>query len=143
MQERDDKHEQTSIFNTEDLWLGYKKNQNGVVICIREAKEQYYSDLVKENMHNSKRLWKTLKVLLPSKRKNGAQSFVVNGVFETESKAMATAFNSFLLKLVKALLRLFRAVVKILCSTPECLWTHHMPSIQPAIFCAKRIEENE
>ncbi len=31
---------------------------------IRLAKEEYYSDIIKENMHNSKGLWKSLKLLL-------------------------------------------------------------------------------
>ncbi len=94
MQERDDKHEQALRFNTKHLWLGYKKARNELVTHIREAKEQYYSDLVKENMHNSKSLQKTVKLLLPGKHKNGAQSFVVNGVFETDPKVVATAFNN-------------------------------------------------
>ncbi len=84
MQECDDKHEQARRFNAKDLWLGYKKTRNEVATRIREAKEQYCIDLVKENMHNSKSLWKILKLLLPGKHKNGAQSFVVNGVFETD-----------------------------------------------------------
>ncbi len=48
---------------------------------------------------NTKDLWKTLKLLLPSKRKSGAQSFVVNGVFETDPKVVATAFNNCFVKI--------------------------------------------
>ncbi len=54
MQESDNKHEQACRFNTKDLWLGYKKARNEEVTCIREAKEQYYSDLVRETMYNCK-----------------------------------------------------------------------------------------
>ncbi len=75
--------------------LDTKKTRNEVATRIREAKEQYCIDLVKENMHNSKSLWKILKLLLPGKHKNGAQSFVVNGELETDPKVVATVFNNF------------------------------------------------
>ncbi len=50
-------------------------------------------------MHNNKSWWKTLKLLLPNKHKNGAQSFVVNGVFENHPKVVVTAFNNVLVKI--------------------------------------------
>ncbi len=107
MQECDDKHEQDCRFNTKNLWVGYKKARYDIVTRIKEAKEHYYPDLVKENMHNSKSLWKTLELLLPSKRKNGAQSFVVNGVFETDSKVVATVFNNIFVKIGESLVEAF------------------------------------
>ncbi len=67
---------------------------------------EYYSDIIKEYMHNSKSLWKSLKLLLPSKLESVAKSFIINDVFENNPNAIPTAFNDFLLVLVKALWKL-------------------------------------
>ncbi len=142
MQERDDKHEQARRFNTKDLWLGYKKARNELVTRIREAKEQYYSDLVKENMHNSKSLWKTLKLLLPGKHKNGAQSFVVNGVFETDPKVVATAFNNVFVKIGENIVDAFEGSSEgLMFNTRVSMDTlYNNPSIEPS-FVLKELKK--
>ncbi len=86
-------HEQAERYNTGEHWLAYINARNNVVSQNRLAKEEYYSDIIKENMHNSKILWKSLKLLLPSKLKSVAKSFIINDVLETNPKAIATAFN--------------------------------------------------
>ncbi len=66
MQKKDSVHEQAQRFNTSEVWLAYRNASNNVVTQIRLDKEEYYSDIRKENMHNSKSLWKNLKLLLPN-----------------------------------------------------------------------------
>ncbi len=56
MQNRDSVHEQAQRYNTSELWPAYRNARNNVVTQIRIAKEDYYSDIIKENMHNSNSL---------------------------------------------------------------------------------------
>ncbi len=56
MQNRDSVHIQAQRYNTSELWLAYRNARNNVVTQIRLAKEEYYLDIIKENMHNSKSL---------------------------------------------------------------------------------------
>ncbi len=59
-------------------------------------------------------------LLLPNKHKNGAHSFVLNGMFEIDPKAVPTACNNLFVKVGENLARLLRVAVKILCFTLEC-----------------------
>ncbi len=110
MQNRDSVHEQAPRYNTSELWLAYRNSKNNVVTQIRLAKEEYYWDIIKENMHNSKSLWNSLKLLLLSKLKRVAKYFIINDELETNPKAIATAFTDFLLVSVIALQKLLWVV---------------------------------
>ncbi len=58
-------------------------------------------------MHNSKSLWKSLKLLLLSKLKSVAKSFIINDVLETNPKGIATAFNDSFLSIGESLVEAF------------------------------------
>ncbi len=104
MQNRDSIHEQAQKYNTSELWLAYRNARNNVV---RLAKEEYYSDIIKENMHNSKSLWKSLKLLPPSKLKSVAKSFIINDVHENNPKSIATVLNDCFLSIGESLCKAF------------------------------------
>lgn len=86
---------------------------------VKEANEDSYSDIIEENIRNSKSLLRGLKLLLTSKLKSDAKSFIINNMLETNPKSIPTACNDFLLASVKALQKLLW-VVKHLVLNVEC-----------------------
>ena len=98
MQHRDETHEQARRFNTSELWTAYRDARNNVGNIVRQAKAEYYKEIVEQNVFDSKALWKSLKVILPGKVKAAALSFIINGTMETNPKSIAQAFNDFFCK---------------------------------------------
>ena len=99
MQVRDEIHQQALRFKTESLWLKYRDSRNKLVSLIRQAKTDYYKNIIEQNVSDSKTLWKSLRLVLPSKIKTAAQSFLINGVLQTIPKVIAEAFNNFFVKI--------------------------------------------
>ncbi len=140
MQNRDSVHEQAQRYNTSELWLTYRNAGNNVVTQIRLAMEEYYSDIIKENMHNSKSLWKSLKLLLPSKLKSVAKSFIINDVLEINPKAIATAFNDFYVSIGESLAEAFVGGEAFVFERRE---PTNISYKIPIIICFKGAESNE
>ena len=107
MQVRDEIHQQALRFKTESLWLKYRDSRNNLVSLIRQAKTDYYKNIIEQNVSDSKTLWKSLRLVLPSKIKTAAQSFLINGVLQTNPKAIAEAFNNFFVKIGESLAEAF------------------------------------
>ena len=72
----------------------YKQLRNTVISKCRVAKQNYYKNLINENLGNSSKMWKALKKLLPSS-KQSTTTLEVDGVTHTEGKDIASTFNTF------------------------------------------------
>ena len=107
MQQRDEIHEQARRFNTPDLWISYRNAHNNVGSVVKQAKTEYYKEIIEQNVFDSKALWKSLKIILPGKVKAAALSFVVNGNIETNPKTIAQAFNDFFVQIGESLAEAF------------------------------------
>ena len=63
---RDYIHKKAIKYKSPALWAKYKELRNKVTSSIRDAKQKYYSNQIKDNDNNTTGMWKTLKHLLPS-----------------------------------------------------------------------------
>ena len=77
-----------------ELFQNYKKLRNKVTKELRQVRKNYYTDKIENAQGCPKRIWKTLKELLP-RRQNAAPSSVnYNGESFTDSFDIASAFNT-------------------------------------------------
>ena len=77
-----------------ELFQNYKKLRNKVTKELRQVRRNYYTDKIENAQGCPKRIWKTLKELLP-RRQNAAPSSVnYNGESFTDSFDIASAFNT-------------------------------------------------
>ncbi len=74
------------------MFNGYTYQIVGIFTLTLGQLRKNTVQILKENMHNSESLWKSLKFLLPSKLKSVAKSFIINDVLETNPKNIPTAF---------------------------------------------------
>ena len=70
MHERDYQHQKAvkSKIDCNDHWSKYKELRNNVNVLMKDAKREYYTNEINSAAGNSKKMWKTLKELLPSKK---------------------------------------------------------------------------
>ncbi len=77
-----------------------------------------------------------------SKCKNGVQSFVVNGVFETHPKTVATAFNNVFVKIGGSLADSFEGSSEsFMFNTRVLIDTYNILFIEPS-FVLKELNKN-
>lgn len=67
MSRRDFLHRKATRSKNKSDWDEYKLCRNKVTNMVRQAKEEFYKHSVSECAGNSKKLWKTLSDILPSK----------------------------------------------------------------------------
>ena len=69
MRKRDFHHKRAQKQKTTEEWVKYKELRNKTTRLIRNAKQDYYSNLIEENKKDSSKLWKTLKSVIAIKPK--------------------------------------------------------------------------
>ena len=57
---------QFQVNKNSSTWYTYKKWRNRTVHIIKKSKEDYYKNLLTDNIHNPQQLWKILKDILPT-----------------------------------------------------------------------------
>ena len=77
-------------------WEIYRIKRNYTTNAIKYAKKSYYSDTIERNKNDGKKLWKSIKSILPTKSRECMKEVVVNGTDIREPKEVANAFNFFL-----------------------------------------------
>ena len=92
---RDQYHRRATMGNLAEDWLMYRNTRNKVTALVREAKRQYYTDMIHENKGDSKATWKILKSLLPKCSSSGITSLEINGKLVTDFKDISNLFNKF------------------------------------------------
>ncbi|XP_065063027.1 LOW QUALITY PROTEIN: uncharacterized protein LOC135689653 [Rhopilema esculentum] len=77
------------------LWPQYKRLRNRVTSEPRRAVENYFCNLVDENLNSPKEMWKTInKVLNKSQCSTTARSVIYEGQLIEKQKGIAEAFNN-------------------------------------------------
>ena len=96
IRERDRMKMQAKKSGSEDQWTMYKKLRNKVTSMIRSAKRSYVSESVDNNKGNPSAMWKSLRYILPNKKKNTSISkLVVSGKDITGFKKIASHLNNY------------------------------------------------
>ena len=114
--------------NDHDDWKKAKAIRNRVNNMKFYLKKRYFESSIKNNMHDSKKLWKTLKKVIPSKKKSIATNIVKSNDHGnvTTGKDTANSFNQFFTSVGKDLSKQFHNVnLKCPCndvrsSTSDC-----------------------
>jgi hypothetical protein len=76
--------------------ITYKRYKNRLRHLIAQVKKEYYQGLIDENRHNMKRLWKTLKEIIGSKKKSSlSHEFVVNDSLCRDKAIIFDTFNQY------------------------------------------------
>jgi hypothetical protein len=73
----------------------YKTLRNKATSMNRDLKREYYSNLILENLSSSDKLWKAIKIILPTSASVQTQLLRVNGNEYTTPKGISDCFNRF------------------------------------------------
>ena len=78
-------------------WQSYKRKRNSVVELKNRLKKEYYQKILKDNKSESRKLWKTLKTLVPDGKKSNMtpHSLSLDDNEISDKKEMAAVFNKF------------------------------------------------
>ena len=102
MRKRDFHHKRAQKENTTEEWIKYKELQNKTTSLIRNAKQDYYSNLIEENKKDSSKLWKTLKSVIATKKMSTVESLETDsGVIQDPKKISQTFAKYFSTAIVK------------------------------------------
>ena len=69
MRKRDFHHKRAQKQKSTEEWVKYKELRNKTTRLIRNAEQDYNSNLIEENKKNLSKLWKTLKSVIATKSK--------------------------------------------------------------------------
>lgn len=91
-QERDNAYKRFKLTRSEEDWNDYKQKRNRMVTAIRREKTVFYEENIDRCKGNSKKMWRTLKDLVGS-RKNDELIFDVS--FQGNAEDLEEKFNHF------------------------------------------------
>ncbi|CAB3981669.1 Hypothetical predicted protein [Paramuricea clavata] len=78
-----------------DTWCTYKKWRNRTVHIIKKSKEDYYKNLLTDNVHNPRQLWKILKDILPTNDTVSQITLNINGKEISDPIEVGDLFNEY------------------------------------------------
>lgn len=82
--------------NRVEEWMSYRAARNRVSKAVKKAKQTYNKKLVENHRGDEKAFWKTMKKILPGKRKSvKTATITVEGTACKDNKKIANGFNSF------------------------------------------------
>ncbi len=77
------------------FWDLFKHYRNSVSNMMKSAKKTYYTDMILNNKHKPRVMWKYIRELLPGKSKTSPHGLLEGGNLITDIKMMANCFNNF------------------------------------------------
>ena len=96
MRKRDFHHKRAQKQKSTEEWVKYKELRNKTTRFIRNAKQDYYSNLIEENKKNSSKLWKTLKSVIATKSKTSTiESLETDSGVIQEPKKISQSFAKY------------------------------------------------
>ena len=96
MRERDKMKKQAKSSGCETQWKQYRKLRNQVTAMIRAAKRSYISESIVRNRGDSAAMWKSLRYIIPSKKKSTSiNKLVFSGNDIVGYKNIASSLNEF------------------------------------------------
>ena len=96
MRKRDFDHKRAQKQKSSDEWIKYKELRNKTTRLIRNAKQDYYSNLIEENKKKSSKSWKTLKSVICTKYKTSTiGSIETDGDVIQERKEISQSFAKY------------------------------------------------
>ena len=102
--ERDRLYRTAVITQQEEDWRYYKQKRNAVVNGIRQQKEIFYQEKIDEVKDNPVEMWKTLKQLVKSnKKENNKEGIIFNNEMEKNKQTIANKFNAYFLNSLEEL----------------------------------------
>lgn len=102
--ERDKMYRRAVITQQDIDWQNYKIKRNSVVQLIRRQKEVFYQEKIDEVKDNPVEMWKTLKQLVKSNKKdNKKEDITFNNELEKNEETIANKFNIYFLKSIEEL----------------------------------------
>ena len=96
MRKLDFHHKRAQKQKSSDEWIKYKELRNKTTRLIRNAKQDYYSNLIEENKKKSSKSWKTLKSVICTKYKTSTiGSIETDGDVIQERKEISQSFAKY------------------------------------------------
>ena len=87
-------YDKAHITNNPLDWNKAKTHRNKVNNLSKVLKKNYYNNEIEQNLSNSKKLWKTIKKVIPSKNKNNIGNIKVNDKITADDNETANVFNN-------------------------------------------------
>lgn len=99
------------INKTEENWRNYIQQRNITVTASRKAKRNYYENEIDDNKYDTKKLWKTLKVLLKKSNNNNLPKDIsFSGHIVSDDIAIANKFNDYFVNSVNEIINIIENV---------------------------------
>ena len=93
MSKRDFLHRKAIHSRSIHDWEAFKRCRNSVTKMIRKSKENFYKSSISDGTGDSKKLWKTLKDIVPTNPAKTPSSIIVDDTVLTHSHDIANGFN--------------------------------------------------
>ena len=90
-----DYHHKKAIGNNKYHWSMYRKLRNKANSEERKLKSDYYCQLISEAKHDSSKMWRAIKSVLPGNKASDVCALLDNGELCKDNKTIAEIFNDF------------------------------------------------
>ena len=68
--EKNHLHDNAIRFNDSNLWQQYKKKQNAIYNLIKDQKQRYHENTIKDHKYDPKKMWKRINELIKQNKSN-------------------------------------------------------------------------
>lgn len=123
MRARDNQYRKFLLTQTETDWLEYKKLRNLCVFAIRKGKKEYFHQQIDSNKHNSKRMWRTLKLLVNGSKKSEIKQMRFDDKLESDEAVIASKLNQYYVSSVEEIVRSIASGDEATCPLPTAVIT--------------------
>lgn len=108
IQKRNDLYDTFRKNKDEQMFVNYKKQRNEVIQLIKKAKSSFFNEKIFENRNNSRKLWKTLKLVGYSNRvktKSLNLNLDIGGKVISDKSEVANNLNNFFTTIANTLVK--------------------------------------
>ena len=76
-------------------WSAYRRSRNRVTKLVRDSKSKCSRELIDKNSDDPKKIWKTVKQIMPGQKTKRVTSIDLNGTQIYDDKEIINSFNNF------------------------------------------------
>ena len=83
------------LSNLDEDWSAYRRSRNRVTKLVRDSKSKCSRELIDKNSDDPKKVWKTVKQIMPGQKTKRVTSIDLNGTQIYDDKEIINSFNNF------------------------------------------------
>lgn len=87
--------------NENEDWEEFKRNRNQVVRIVKQAKRDYYAEIIDKSMHDAKKMWKAIKKLIKNEHNEETSEILFQNKAIKNDLNIAEEFNNYFLNSIE------------------------------------------